>query len=252
MALGICIQTIIPMRAEASEQSEMVSQLIFGDCYTILEETKKWMHIESINDNYQGWIDIKTHETIDDIQFKELNLSKKIIINEPIIFSHSPTTNTNTPLVAGSTFYLNSNKSFSFNNTQFNLPQQIYKNTLLVDLAKQFMNAPYLWGGKTILGIDCSGLVQVVFKACNKELPRDASEQVKFGSDISFVEEAKPGDLAFFDNDEGKIIHVGIIIENKQIIHASGKVRIDRLDHQGIYNSDTDIYSHKLRIIKRV
>ncbi|MFM7813326.1 MAG: C40 family peptidase [Flavobacteriales bacterium] len=119
-----------------------------------------------------------------------------------------------------------------------------------------YLGAPYLWGGRTILGIDCSGFSQVVYRILGQSIPRDAWQQAGLGEEVSFVDEAQPGDLAFFDNAEGKIIHVGLILDRLEdslrIIHASGMVRIDTLDHQGIFNQETGEYSHNLRIIKRL
>jgi len=120
------------------------------------------------------------------------------------------------------------------------------------EIASLYLNAPYLWGGRSPLGIDCSGFTQVVFKAAGVRLPRDAYQQAEVGQTLGFVEEASEGDLAFFDNAEGKIIHVGIVLKDRFIIHASGKVRIDKLDHQGIFNRETGKYSHTLRVIKRI
>ena len=115
-----------------------------------------------------------------------------------------------------------------------------------------YLNAPYLWGGKTPFGIDCSGFTQMVYKLNGYKIHRDASQQALEGEPLSFIEESEVGDLAFFDNDEGNIIHVGIIMENNYIIHASGKVRIDRLDHLGIYNPELKKHTHKLRVIKKI
>jgi len=115
-----------------------------------------------------------------------------------------------------------------------------------------YLNAPYLWGGRSPFGIDCSGFTQVIYKLNGFKLPRDASQQATIGETLSFIEESESGDLAFFDNEEGNIIHVGIMLENNNIIHASGKVRIDKIDHQGIFNSETNTYSHRLRLIKKI
>jgi cell wall-associated NlpC family hydrolase len=122
----------------------------------------------------------------------------------------------------------------------------------LVETALMYLHAPYLWGGRSPFGIDCSGFVQVVYKFSGIQLPRDAWQQAEKGDLLSFIEESAPGDLAFFDNDEGTIIHVGILLENNRIIHASGKVRIDVIDHQGIYNRDLRAYTHNLRLIKSI
>jgi cell wall-associated NlpC family hydrolase len=122
----------------------------------------------------------------------------------------------------------------------------------ILSTAYLFLNAPYLWGGKSPFGIDCSGFTQITYKINGYKLPRDANQQVELGEPLSFVEEAEAGDLAFFDNEEGKIVHVGILLDNQQIIHASGCVKIDKFDHYGIFSSDTKKYSHTLRVIKRI
>jgi cell wall-associated NlpC family hydrolase len=122
----------------------------------------------------------------------------------------------------------------------------------IISTAYLLINAPYLWGGKNPFGIDCSGFTQIVYKLNGYKLPRDASQQVELGTPLSFVEEAEAGDLAFFDNEEGNIVHVGILLNNEQIIHASGSVRIDKYDHYGIFNKSLGKYSHSMRVIKRV
>ena len=122
----------------------------------------------------------------------------------------------------------------------------------IIKTAFLYMNAPYLWGGKTPLGIDCSGFTQMVYRINGYKLLRDASQQAAQGEALSFIEESEPGDLAFFDDEEGKIVHVGIILKENYIIHAHGKVRIDRLDHSGIYNVEKRKHTHKLRVIKKI
>ncbi len=126
------------------------------------------------------------------------------------------------------------------------------KKAKLLEIASLYLNAPYLWGGKTPMGIDCSGLTQMIYRINGHQIPRDASQQALLGSTLSFIDESEPGDLAFFDNEEGAIIHVGLLLENNYILHAHGKVRIDRIDQTGIYNIDTQQHSHKLRIIKKI
>ena len=128
----------------------------------------------------------------------------------------------------------------------------VLNKELIVQTAFMYLNAPYLWGGKTPFGIDCSGFTQMVYKLCGYKLFRNSAEQATQGEVLSFIEESEPGDLAFFDDKEGNIIHVGIIMEDNYIIHAHGKVRIDRLDHSGIYNAETKRHTHKLRVIKKI
>ena len=120
----------------------------------------------------------------------------------------------------------------------------------IVNCAKEFLNVPYLWGGKSFFGIDCSGFTQIIYKIHGIKIPRDAYQQAEIGDALTFIEEAKPGDLAFFENKEGRIHHVGIILADQKIIHAHGKVRIDSLDSTGIFNKDQNKHTHKLRFIR--
>ncbi|MGE3825539.1 MAG: C40 family peptidase, partial [Bacteroidia bacterium] len=166
--------------------------------------------------------------------------------------------NSLTPVIAGSTLPAYEHGKLYVGDEEFSFDGEITHPlsdsipALVSEYATVFLNAPYLWGGRSVFGIDCSGFTQVVFKMAGIQLKRDAYQQAEQGITLSFVEEAQTGDLAFFDNEEGKIVHTGIVLSQGKIIHASGKVRIDKLDHQGIYNHDTKKYSHKLRLIKRV
>jgi cell wall-associated NlpC family hydrolase len=133
-----------------------------------------------------------------------------------------------------------------------NLPHSPENKQQLVGDAMLYLNAPYLWGGRTPFGIDCSGFVQMVYKLQGLKLLRDASQQATQGEVISLLAEAEQGDLAFFDDEEGNITHVGMIIDSQRIIHCSGRVQIDNLDHEGIFNVRLQKYTHKLRLIKRI
>jgi len=234
----------------------MSTQILFGELFCINEITEKWANITIESDNYQGWIDRKLIYEITEDYYNKIAGSDKIVCKNIFSQIKNITTNKTQPLVAGS--YLPfADSSGKFTIDKYNFQCEDYSsdkenNIDIIQIARQFENAPYLWGGKTILGIDCSGFTQVVFKTVGISLPRDASQQVNIGTSVDFISEALSGDLAFFDNDEGNIIHVGIILNNKEIIHASGCVRIDHIDHQGIYNKNTNSYSHRLRVIKRI
>lgn len=250
---GICNLAIVPLRLEPSDRSEMTSQVLFGEHFKILEQTEKWSRIELAYDSYNGWIDNKQFKTISETEYNTLN-DTPIVLNADLIEYLTTPNNQLLSIPMGS--------SLTFlDHPNINTEQYIFEGLRtsgitskenLIHTAFMYLNSPYLWGGKTPFGLDCSGFTQMVYKLNGYSLLRDASQQATQGEALSFIEESEPGDLAFFDNEEGRIIHVGIIMEDNHIIHAHGKVRIDRLDHLGIYNIDTKRHSHKLRVIKKI
>ncbi len=253
MTHAFCQVSVSPMRAEPSDKSEMVSQLLFGELIEILEKKENWLHICTEYDNYVGWIDYKQVSLLSDEQHKILQqnvqYSKDII--DYLEFEQLPF-----HISIGSELrnFYNQNldlfsKKFTFNGET--ISGQFPKENL-IRIATTYINTPYLWGGKSSFGIDCSGFTQQVYKLCGYKLPRDAYQQAELGQVLSFVEEAVGGDLAFFENSEGKIIHVGILFDNNTIIHAHGKVRIDLLDNYGIFNSELGKHTHKLRFIRKI
>lgn len=250
---GICNLAIIPLRFEPNDKSEIVSQVLFGEHFQVLEQQKQWSRIKMHFDDYEGWVDSKQYQAISESNFNQLS-DEPIVLNSDLIEYITGPSNLLMPIPLGAsvTFLTNdtiNTSNFDFEGTKIN---GIKDKKNLLSTAFLYLNAPYLWGGKTAFGIDCSGFTQMVYKLNGYKLLRDASQQAGQGEALSFIEESEPGDLAFFDNDEGNIIHVGIIMENNYIIHASGKVRIDRLDHLGIYNPEIDKHTHKLRVIKKI
>ena len=248
MQYGICNLGIVPIRIEPSDTTEMVTQALYGDHFKVLEQRKKWSRIRFAFDKYEGWIDNKQYLEIEESQYKELS-NTDIKLSKDLIEFVTDNANNLYPIPIGSC--LNGldilNHTFDGNSLSIKRPKAELIKTSFV-----YLNAPYLWGGKTPFGIDCSGFTQMVYKLNGYKLKRDASEQATQGEALSFIEESEPGDLAFFDNAEGNITHVGIIMEDNYIIHAHGKVRIDRLDHSGIYNIDSKVHTHKLRVIKKI
>ncbi|NMH29055.1 C40 family peptidase [Flavobacterium silvaticum] len=250
---GICNLGNIPLRAEASDRSEIVSQVLFGEQFEILEKKQQWSRIKLHFDGYEGWVDSKQYQEISKSLYDQVS-KDAIVLNSDLVEYVTGPNNFLMPIPLGS--------SLSFlNHEEINTAQLDFEGlrvsgirpkSNLIPTSFLYLNSPYLWGGKTPFGIDCSGMVQMVYKLNGYVLPRDASQQALVGEPLSFIEESEPGDLAFFDNDEGRIIHVGLIMEDNYIIHASGKVRIDRLDHLGIYNAETNRHTHKLRVIKKV
>lgn len=237
MDKGICVVTVAPVRAENSDKAEIVTEILFGESADILEVNKNWTRIKMHYDGYEGWMDTKQLKPVTD---EHLANRKVTLITED--FSSVMTKDGRTLLSMGS--------EVEYPAVASRRSHDLRESIVLT--AKEFLNVPYLWGGKSFFAVDCSGFVQLVYKIHQVKLPRDTYQQAEVGNVLSFVEESQPGDLAFFENAEGKIIHVGIMLENHKIIHASGKVRIDTLDSTGIFNKELNKHTHKLRVIKNI
>jgi len=243
---------IIPGRAEPAYKSEMVTQVLFGEFYSVLEVQKKWVLIELHADKYTCWIDRKMHTVSDLNPESEIDFQADRRCGDPFgMITDSDGHRYHIP--CGSILHEYHGGDFIMNGKKFSYKDRIARHDpdSILRHARRFLHAPYLWGGKTAMGIDCSGYTQVVLACAGIPIPRDAYLQADQGEAVDFIDLAEPGDLAFFDNEEGRITHVGILLEKGVIIHASGSVRLDTLDHQGIYNNETKLYTHKLRLIKR-
>lgn len=235
MTKGICNVSIAPLRADSSDKSEIVSQLLYGESADIIEVKDNWTKIVTHYDNYEAWMDTKQISPVSD---EFLTSRKTNLVKEP--FQSTMTESGKVLLSMGS--------EVNFETTAPTRGHDLSES--IVNCAKEFLNVPYLWGGKSFFGIDCSGFTQIVYKIHGIKIPRDTYQQAELGEALTFIEEAKPGDLAFFENSEGRIIHVGFILSEQKIIHAHGKVRIDSLDSTGIFNKDQNRHTHKLRFIR--
>jgi cell wall-associated NlpC family hydrolase len=222
--------------------------VLYGDYFKILEQRKSWSRIRLGFDNYEGWMDNKQYVEITEEQYNSIETETPILSKDLVEFVEDKNQQLYAiPLGAS----LNGLTLLNHTHDGHVIKEQKPKSDI-IETAFMYLNAPYLWGGKTPFGIDCSGFTQMVYKLNGYKLLRDASQQASQGEPLSFIEESEPGDLAFFDNNEGQIVHVGIIMKDNYIIHAHGKVRIDRLDHSGIYNHEKRMHTHKLRVIKKV
>jgi cell wall-associated NlpC family hydrolase len=254
---GIVTLPLVALRATDSELSEMTSQLLFGERVEILETREKWLMVRNLSDNFCGWADRKMIKCLSkeetaiftDIAAHCVSIPMLVCRNksgENIILpggSLLPAFADGKSVIADEVFTIESNEQLFISpitGEQFS------------SLAKQYLNAPHLWGGKSIFGIDCTGLIQVVYAIGGIFLPRDVSHQVEFGEVIDFLSEAEAGDLAFFEDSVGQIVHVGIMLNSRQLIHASGCVKIEAIDYQGIISAQNGEYTHKLRVIKRI
>jgi len=248
----ICENVFVPLRSGPTHKAEMLSQILFGEKYYVLDMTGSWMKIETIFDKYTGWIDMNhlQHSKAESSSCGHvLNKSLLCFKNDKTIMVLEAGCEVFSPdfeekvFSAGTNIYTTGSE---FNN------EYISTNDSFADTALKFINSPYLWGGRIPSGIDCSGLTQLVFKIHGIPIPRDSWQQAESGKTIDFIDQCEPGDLVFFDNDRGKISHVGMILSKGLVIHASGRVRIDPIDHQGIFKSEIGGYSHKLRTIRRI
>lgn len=253
MPLLMCVVPVCPIRAEPAHKSEQVSQLLFGELCEVLERNKDFIRIKAEYDTYEGWCQAnQLEEMLERLPLPHEGLApawiNEVQVNGQPMY-----------IPFGSVIPVGEGQSLQLGKFKIEYKGDIIKpeeNTSTEDLVKKFsytyLNTPYLWGGRSVFGVDCSGFVQVVFSCLNIKMPRDAYQQAVEGESVGFLQEVKCGDLAFFDNENGRITHVGILLNSETIIHASGKVRLDTIDNLGIINSDTGKRTHNLRVIKRI
>jgi gamma-D-glutamyl-L-lysine dipeptidyl-peptidase len=254
MAYAVCKVPVAPLRTEPAHKSEMISQLLLAEAALILEESKDFIKLQGLYDGYEGWcqriqlviVDNFTNDT--DAPIFTADWTNSISINNTP--AHAPL---GIPVLDGvnaqqlaAVLQIDYKKATAWNASEARPEADAIKERALL-----FLNTPYLWGGRSVFGVDCSGFTQMVFRFFNIPLLRDAYLQATQGEVVGFLQEARCGDLAFFDNAEGRITHVGILLNDHEIIHAWGNVRIDKIDNAGIVNAETGLRTHQLRIIKR-
>ena len=258
MSFGFCHYSVIPVRSEPAHRSEMCTQLLFGELYAVLDSFDDWLHIRIIFDNYEGWIHKTSSLEIGESEFRRLQELPCRVSTEVVQLIENRSKQFYFPILIGSSFHGLQEQSFAAGDTEYffegdtdAIPQACSREKI-VEMSVMYLNAPYAWGGRSPFGIDCSGFTQMTYKIAGVQLLRDAAQQATQGETISFISDAKPGDLLFFDDDEGLITHTGILMPHGRVIHASGSVRIDKVDHQGIFNPQTGEYTHQLRLIKKI
>ena len=254
---GVCRLSLMPVRLETADQSEQVTQLLFGEEYEVIDVTKdkKWLRIRVRFDGYEGWIDARQHHSIAKEHFDYITRAEFKIttdLTSSLLYNKNPLM-----ILMGSVIPISSaelfrmEEQFAFNGEAKNIGQK-REFEFLKNVALKYLNAPYLWGGKSPFGIDCSGFVQMVFKITGYNLLRDASQQANQGRTVQSYANAERGDIAFFQNSDYKIVHTGILLGDDKIIHASGKVRIDQISEQGIIHFENKTLTHNLASIRRI
>ncbi len=253
---AICLASIVPVRAGAADEAEIMTQLLFGDTFEILKTKNQWNYIKASYDDYEGWIDEKVILPVSDEKYNRINQTEKYftsgILNEVQLEKNGKFLLPMGSLLPGfdpetGEFFMGDEKGiFKGDFITGKHPKE-----KILEYAFTYMNAPYLWGGKTHFGLDCSGLTQMTYKMCGHDLLRNAKDQATQGVSIS-LDEAEAGDLAFFTNKAGKVIHVGFLLGDGKIFHSHGNAHIDPIDEKGIWSIKFKRYSHQLSDVRRI
>lgn len=255
----ITLYSVVPMRTEPKEQAEMCTQMLFGQTAELITTAGKWSKIQLDSDGYEGWVDSKMVSNLTEEEYVGLQNASKAIVKFPVAMAVSRQNQTTILLTAGTELYNYEQGAFQLLGAHFSIePSMVQSESIafseeaFMQMARFFMNIPYLWGGKSAFGMDCSGFVQVICSLFGVALPRDASQQMAYGEGVDFLVEARMGDVAFFQNSEGKVTHVGILIDAERIMHCSGRVKVDKIDAEGIISPETGEYTHHLKGIRRL
>lgn len=256
MNYAMCYLPTIPLRLTAEDGGEMATELLFGDACVVYEHDKTWARVRNKADGFEGWVTTKMLTPVDQAEYDAYDPTIQPVVTSYYAEAFREETGEHLLLTGGSVLPdYRPDGTFRVKDTRYRLaPSHVdeLRGESVLETAVHYLNSPYLWGGKHAMGIDCSGLTQVVFRMHGVQLLRNSSQQAGQGELVPFLQDARPGDLAFFDHHDGPISHVGIVADGGRILHATGNVHFDRLDAEGIYSEERGFYTHHLRLIKRM
>ena len=258
MEKGIVYQGYVPVRREPSETSEMVSQVLFGEEFRILNSNGKWLQISLYFDGIEGWVTKDGVDTIEPENMPENESDRGYrMVSHPCIIVQDLKLDRQLILPAGSIWPKTGGNALTLGRHEFGL---LSEEGLITpgphmdpeEIGKGLISLPHLWGGRSGFGFDGPGLVQMLCRMMGLQLPRQCNQQAGLGTTVNFMHEIRKGDLAYFDNEEAELVHAGMVLDGGRVLHCSTNVRIDRLDHHGIYSIEKEAYTYKLRVIKRL
>ena len=257
---AIVLHSVVPIRAETTESSEQLTQLLFAETVDILDEKSRWIRIKNDADGQIGWVDFKMLTKLSDSEWKlvaKTNKSARVVM--PMAYAVSENNGQTIPLTAGTCLPDYKDGRFEILGVGFRIDPSMVTNATpemtieqIQNTVRFFLNIPYLWGGKNALGMDCSGFTQIIHSLFGHKLLRNASEQATQGVPVESLKNAHAGDLVFFDHEDGKISHVGLLLDSERVVHCSGRVKVEKIDETGIYSIEQGgTYTHHLVGIRR-
>ncbi len=258
MDYAFCFLPVIPVRRSPEDGAEMTTELLFGDACRVYEHDRTWAHVRNKADGYEGWVTTKMLTPVDEEEYAAYDPLAQPVVAAYYAEAVDEAAGRHLLLTGGSQLPgYRPDGSFRVGASRYRLldPRVAAVAPVaesVMDTASRFLGCPYLWGGKDAMGIDCSGLTQVVFRIHGIPLRRNACQQAEQGVLVPFLQDARPGDLAFFDHGDGSISHVGFVAGGGRVLHASGNVHFDLLDSEGIYSVERGFRTHHLRFIKRM